>query len=234
VSVVGALPEGLDAAIEQAFGGWKKPEAPRFVRFVAKPVVIPPARFDVQAKDKTSAMLQMSQRFELSSQDADYLPMLLAVHVLGGGGMESRLSSRVRQQEGLSYGVGAGLQADHFSRDGSLRIGGTFAPQNRERMLAVIQEELARLTRDGISEAELARAKKDLLEGWRQGRANDGGLAGSLNWFAEIGRDWLSQDGALETRLQAVTVVQVHAAWNKLVRPEGFVISTAGDFEKKH
>lgn len=233
VSVVGALPEGLDAAIEQAFGGWKKPEAPRFVRFVAKPVVIPPARFDVQAKDKTSAMLQLSQRFELSTQDADYLPMLLAVQVLGGGGLESRLSVRVRQQEGLSYGVGAGLQADHFSRDAALRIGGTFAPQNRERMLAVIQEELARLAKDGISEAELARARKDLLEGWRQGRANDGGLAASLNWFAEIGKDWLSHDGALEARLQAVTVTEANAAWKRFIKPEAFVISTVGDFAAK-
>ncbi|MEH0167406.1 M16 family metallopeptidase [Roseateles microcysteis] len=233
VAVVGALPEGLDAAIEQAFGAWKKRQAQRFVRHVTKPAVIPAARFDVQAKDKTSAMLQMSQRFELGSQDADYLPMLLAVHVLGGGGMESRLSNRVRQQEGLSYGVGAGLQADYFSRDAALRIGGTFAPQNRERMLAVIQEELARLTSDGITEAELSRAKKDLLEGWRQGRSSDGGLASSLNWFAEIGKDWLSQDGMTETRLQAVTVAQANAAWKKLVRPEGFVISTAGDFNRK-
>lgn len=232
VAVVGALPQGLDAAIEQAFGGWKKPEAQRFVRFVAKPVVIPPARFDVQAKDKTSAMLQLSQRFEMATQDADYLPLLLAVQVLGGGGLESRLSVRVRQQEGLSYGVGAGLLVGYHSRDASLRISGSFAPQNRERMLAVIQEELARLAKDGITETELARAKKDLLEGWRQARANDGGLAGSLNWFTEIGKDWLSQEGAMETRLQAVTVADANAAWKKFIKPEGYVISTAGDFGK--
>src|SRR6218665_2696104 len=46
VAVVGAVPDGLEAAIEQLFGAWKKPQAARFVRHVDKADVIPPARFE--------------------------------------------------------------------------------------------------------------------------------------------------------------------------------------------
>ncbi|MDM4766122.1 M16 family metallopeptidase [Pelomonas sp. SE-A7] len=233
IAVVGAIPAGLEAALEQAFGGWKKPQAPRYVRHVSKAVALPPARFDVQAKDKTSAIFRMTQRFELSGQDADYLPMLVAVQVFGAGGLDSRLSDRVRQKEGLTYGIGASLQAPYFGRDGGLGIGGTFAPQNRERILAVVQEELVRMSRDGITELELTRARKDLLESWRQARAGEASLATSLNWFAEIAKDWLGYDGALEAQLQKLSVAQVNAAWRRLVKADAFVTSTAGDFAAK-
>ncbi|MET0520125.1 MAG: insulinase family protein [Burkholderiaceae bacterium] len=231
VAVVGALPAGLDAAIEQAFGAWKKPQAARFVRHVSSPVTVPPARFDVQAADKANALVHMGERFPLSSQDADYMPMLLAVQVFGAGGLESRLNSRVRRQDGLSYGIGASLQAGYFGRDAGLMISGSYAPQNRDKVLAAVREELARMGDGGITEAELANAKKDVLEGWKQGRASDGQLTGSLNWLDEIGKTWTYEAGQ-EQRLQAVTVEQANAAWRRLVRPDGFVISTAGDFSK--
>jgi len=232
VAVVGALPAGLDEALERLFGGWKKPQAPRFVRHFSSHVAIPAARFDVSVRDKANASLRMDQRFALNQKDADYLPMLLAVHIFGGGGIESRLSERVRQKEGLSYGVGASLESSYWGQEGGLVISGSFAPQNRERVLALVHEELARMTRDGVSAAELARAKTALLQAALQARANEGQLAGQLNALGEDGRSWLAEQEE-ETRLQAATLAQVNAAWRRLVKPEGFVISTAGDFDKK-
>lgn len=230
VAVVGALPEGLEAAIEQQFGGWKKPQAQRFVRHVSPLTLIPPMRVDVVAKDKTNAQLHMGQRFALNRNDADYLPMMLAVHVLGAGGLESRLSSRVRRQEGLSYGINASLQADYYGQEGGLIISGSFAPQNRERVIAVVREELQRISSEGFNEAELARAKQDLLEAGQQGRADDSQLAGTLNWLAEIGKNW-GYEAEQEAKLRAVTVERANAAWRKRVKLDGFVISTAGDFK---
>lgn len=230
VSVVGALPEGLEAAIEQLFGGWKKPGAPAFARHATPPVAIPPTRFDVQAKDKANAVVRMDQRFALNEADADYLPMVLAVHVLGGGTLENRLATRVRRQEGLSYGIGASLQGGFWDRNAGLVIGGSYAPQNRERLLAVVREELDAYTQTGPTEAELARAKHDILEGWLQGRSHDSNLASALGFFAEAKLNW-SYEAAKEAKLNAVTLAQVNAAWRRLVKPDGFVISTAGDFQ---
>jgi len=230
VAVVGAVPDGLEAAIEQLFGAWKKPQAARFVRHVDKADVIPPARFDVIARDKANAVLRMRYDFSLNDRDPDYLPLYLASHVFGGGALESRLSTRVRQQEGLSYGIGASMSASHFGNEAALSIGGSFAPQNRDKVLALVQEELQRMGEQGITEAELARAKKDILEGRRQARADEGQLASTLLRLADDRETW-AQVAERDAALQAVTLAQANAAWRKLIKPAGFVISTVGDFK---
>ena len=232
VSVVGALPDGLEAALEKDFGTWKKPGAPRFVRWISPQVNIPATRVDVQANDKTNAELHMGERFSLNNLDPDYYPLMLAVQAFGSGGMETRLSTRVRRQEGLTYGIGASLQVPYYGHDAGLVIRGSFAPQNRDKVIALVKDEIQRMDKDGITADELARAKHDVLEGWKQGRASEGHLAGTLNWLTEINQDW-RYEAAQEDKLSAVTLEQVNAAWRKFIKVDGFVVSTAGDFKGK-
>ncbi|MCV2357561.1 insulinase family protein [Paucibacter sp. TC2R-5] len=232
VAVVGALPAGLDAAIEQLFGAWKKSATTRFVRHSPAHMAIPAARFDVLARDKANAALRMRLDFKLSEADADFVPLNLAVQVFGAGGMESRLSTRVRQQEGLSYGIGAGLNAPFWGNDASLSIGGSFAPQNRDAVIALVQDELRRMNETGISEAELQRAKKDLAEARLQARASEAQLAGTLNLLVDRSKDW-AYVAARDAAIQAATLEQVNAAWRRHIKAEGFVISTVGDFKDK-
>ncbi|MBT9492696.1 MAG: insulinase family protein [Paucibacter sp.] len=232
VAVVGALPAGLDEALERLFGDWKKPAATRFVRHQPAHVAIPSARFDVVARDKANAALRMRLDFKLSEADADFVPLTLATQVFGAGGMESRLSARVRQQEGLSYGIGAGLSAPFWGSDANLVIGGSFAPENRDAVIALVQDELRRMNEVGISEAELQRAKKDLAEARLQSRANEAQLAGTLNLLADRSKDW-AYVAARDALIQAATLAEVNAAWRRHIRPDGFVISTVGDFKDK-
>lgn len=230
VAVVGALPEGLDTAIEQLFGPWKKPAAPRYVRHEQAFRAIAPARFDAHAPDKANAVLRFQAPLKLSQRDADYAAMAVAVHVFGGGALESRLSSRVRQQEGLSYGISAGLSAPYFGDEAALTISASYAPVNRERVIALVQEELQRMGEQAISAAELQRAKTDILEGRKQSRASEAQLAGGLLTLVERGETW-AQAQARDEELLALSADAVLAAWRRLIKPDGFVISTAGDFK---
>jgi len=229
-SVVGALPEGLSAEVERLFGDWKKPAAPKFVRHQPKFQAIPAARFDALASDKANAILQMQELFAINSEDPEYASMALAVHIFGGGGLESRLSERVRANEGLSYGVEAILGAGYYGDAGGLTIRATFAPAKRDRVIAVVQEEIQRMSESGISEAELSRAKKSVAEGRRQSRSDIGDLTVVLNEMSERGETW-AKPAAEDAAFAAVTVASANAAWRKYIRPDGFVISTAGDFK---
>lgn len=83
---------------------------------------------------------------------------------------------------------------------------------------------------EGVTPAELARAKQDILEGRKQGRADPAALAGGLSSLAERGETWAAAQKR-DDALAAVTVEQANAAWRKHIRPDGFVISTAGDFK---
>ena len=230
VSVVGALPEGLGAEVEKLFGDWKKPAAPKFVRHVPQHLVVPPARFDALARDKANAIVRLHETLPLNAEDPDYPALELAVHIFGGGGLESRLSERVRQKEGLTYGIGASLSAGFWGNAGSFAIQASYAPDKRDRVIAVVQEEVARMAADGVTAAELARAKKDISEGRKQGRADPGSLAGGLTSLAERGETWAAAQKR-DDALAAVTVEQANAAWRKHIKVENFVISTAGDFK---
>ncbi|RZJ08344.1 MAG: insulinase family protein [Rubrivivax sp.] len=230
VSVVGALPDGLAAEVDQLFGDWKKPAAPKFVRHIPQHTTVPPARFDAIARDKANAIVRLHQTLPLNGEDADYPALDLAVHIFGGGGLESRLSERVRQKEGLTYGIGANLGASHWGNAGSFAIQGSYEPSKRERVIAVVQEEVRRMAAEGITAAELARAKKDILEGRKQGRSDPGSLVGGLTSLAERGETWAASQ-ARDEKLAAVTVEQANAAWRKHIHPENFIISTAGDFK---
>ncbi|MDR7271470.1 zinc protease [Pelomonas saccharophila] len=230
VSVVGALPDGLGAEVDKLFGDWKKPAAPKFVRHIPQHVVVPPARFDAIARDKANAIVRLHETLPLNSEEPDYAALELAVHIFGGGGLESRLSERVRQKEGLTYGIGASLSASHWGNAGSFAIQASYAPDKRERVIAVVQEEVARMAKDGVTAAELERAKKDILEGRKQGRADPGALAGGLTSLAERGETWAAAQKRDEA-LAAVSVEQANAAWRKHIKAESFIISTAGDFK---
>ena len=57
-------------------------------------------------------------------------------------------------------------------------------------MRAGIAEEFARALKDGFTEAEVADAKRALLQARRISRAQDGALAGALAQQAYLGRTW--------------------------------------------
>lgn len=86
------------------------------------------------------------------------------------------------------------------------------------------------MTADGITAAELARAKKDMLESRKQARAEIGALAGMLGSLAERAQTWAAVQKD-DDELAAVTVEQANAAWRKHIRLDRFVVSTAGDFK---
>ena len=230
VAVVGDLPPGLDVAIEALFGNWKKPEAPAFVRHTDPFKPVAPARFDVQASDKANAVIRLRQELKLSSRDADYVALSLANHMLGGGGLESRLPKRVRGQEGLSYGVGSELNADFWDDSGHWSIGANFAPQNRERLIAAVQDEIRKLLAEGFTQAELDRARNDVLQGRRQQRSNDNALASNLIYQMDTGEDWLTGSERGDERRRNITLEQVNDALRRTLNPDAWVISTAGDF----
>lgn len=229
VGVAGAVPEGLAAEVEELFGSWKKPTAPTFVRDVSRYAAVPPARFDVIARDKANAIVRLHQTLPLNSEAADYLPLALAVRIFGVG-MESRLSERVRQKEGLTYNIGVSLDAGSWGDAGGFGVEASYAPENRDRIIAVVQEEIRRMSAGGVTTAELARNKKSFLESRKAARIGPGPLAGYLVGLAERGETWdlfQRQDDAIA----AVTVEQANTAWRRYIKAEGFVISTAGDFK---
>jgi predicted Zn-dependent peptidase len=83
----------------------------------------------------------------------------IAAQVLGGG-VSSRLWREVRESRGLAYDVGSHLS---LHRDAGLAlITAATQPENLGRLVVTTGRVLGRLLRDGVTRAELSRAKSQL------------------------------------------------------------------------
>ena len=85
---------------------------------------------------------------------------IVLVGVLLGGGMSSRLFQRVREELGLAYSV-YGFQSFHVDA-GLHGVYVATAPATAKQAVDAIQEELSRVSREGLSDADLASAKSQL------------------------------------------------------------------------
>lgn len=110
-------------------------------------------------------------------------------------------------------------------------MGAIVAPQNIKQAEASLRDELALAVKDGITEQELAEAKRGLIEYRAVNRAQDGTLAGSWLDLMESGRDWsFSKD--MEAAIEKLTVKDVNAAVRRLADPSKMTFVLAADLEK--
>jgi zinc protease len=138
----------------------------------------------------------------------------------------------VRQQEGLSYSVGSSLSVSSQDQRASLNISAIVNPQNIAKLKTCVQDELARLLRDGITADELDKARQGYLQALKVGRSSDAALAGALSGLRHLDRtmDW---EADLEKKIAALTPDQINAALRTHIDPKNLVVIAAGDFDAK-
>jgi zinc protease len=156
---------------------------------------------------------------------------VMANFMFGGGFLNSRLATRLRQKDGLSYGVNSNLQISSLDKSGMFNAAAIYAPQNAAKLEAAFKDELARALRDGFTQEELDAARGGWLQGRTVTRSQDQQLAGRMatDLFLERTLKW---DGDLERKVAALTVAQVNAALRKYVSLDKVSIFKAGDFAK--
>ena len=215
-------------ALEAAFGDWKSSEP--YAR-VAEPLApVPPARLMLPTPDKQNAHMAVFLPVPLMDSDPDYAPLTLANHLLGGGG-SSRLWVRIREKEGLSYGVYSQVAWNQEERNSPWQAQAIFAPQNRAKVEAAFKEEVARALKEGFTATELQEAQRGLISSRRLSRAQDARLAAGLANNLRLDRTFaISQQ--VDDAIAAATLDQVNAALRKYIQPEAFVYGFGGDFKE--
>lgn len=230
IAIVGDFDEAaVRAALTRNFGDWKNPQP--FARAVRTYAAIDSAFESIETPDKANAVFYAWQNIALRDDDPDYPAMLMAGFMTGGGFLNSRLATRLRQKEGVSYGVGANVSAQSLDRFGQITAFAIYAPQNVDRLVRAYREEIDRILKDGFTAQEVAAAKSGYVQGRSQGRANDAELVGMLAARRFAGRT-MAYDEDLERRILALTPADVNTAVRKYVDPKKTVIVRAGDFAK--
>jgi zinc protease len=191
---------------------------------------VTPKNIEIKTPDKKMAMFMSAEPIRMKDDNPDYPALLMGNYILGGGFLNSRLATRIRQKEGLSYGVGGGLQASSLDENSLIITQAIYNPDNKAKLEAAWKEELNRIINEGITEAELKDAKSGLLQSRATQRANDAALAGAIANNLFLGRTMQFSQG-IDDKIAALTVADVNAAMKKYLSADKVVIVKAGDFK---
>jgi zinc protease len=186
---------------------------------------------DIVTPDKANAVFAAGLAFPLKEGDPDYAALRIGNFIFGGGTLSSRLGNRIRQKEGLSYGVTSGFNASPRDPDAGFTVTASLNPENIDRLEKAVMEELNEFLANGPSPKELADAQKAYTESQKVGRTNDGAIAGQIISNLRLGRTF-KHATETEGRIAALTPDEVRAAFRKYIDPKKLVIVRAGDFKR--
>jgi zinc protease len=186
---------------------------------------------DILTPDKANAVFLTGLSFSMNEDSKDDIPLEIGNFILGGGTLSSRLGDRIRQKEGLSYGVTSSLSIPSRGDDARFTINAITNPGNIDAVEKAAMEELNRFIELGPTEAELVDAKKAYLESRKIGRASDAAIAGQLASNLDLGRS-MAYVAEEEKQIANLTVADVQKAFKKYIDPKRLVIIRAGDFKK--
>lgn len=230
VAIVGDFDaEAAEAALDRNFKSWESP-AP-YKRMKDEYYEPEPANVEIETPDKANAMFLAGQPLNLNKDDKDYPALLLGNFMLGGGFLNSRLATRIRQEEGLSYGVGSFLAADSRDRSSAWQAYAIYAPENVEALEKAFKEEIEKVRTEGFTAEEVEAAKSGWIQSQSVNRSQDRSLASKLNSYLDLDRT-LEWDASLEEAVMKLTPEQINAAMAKYLDPDKMVLVKAGDFAK--
>ena len=138
-------------------------------------------------------------------EDDDRWAMAVANQILGGG-MSSRLFQEVREERGLAYSVYSHPTA--FEDSGYLTVYCGTAPQRAREALGVIDDVVAGVLADGMTDTELAVASGYLEGSMLLGLEDSGGRMGRLG-RSLMQRDRITTIDEHVARIRAVTIADV-------------------------
>lgn len=164
----------------------------------------------------------------LLRSDPDFIPAYVMSEILAGGGLQSRLTTEVREKRGLTYGVGFSLSP---MRRAGLYVGVLQTRNDKAgEALAVVRETLARMAAEGPTAAELEEAKTYLTGSYALRFDSNAAIASQLLALQEQGFD----PGYIDRRngmIEAVTLDQVKAQASRLLHPDRLIVTVVGQPE---
>jgi zinc protease len=205
--LVEALPENITGAVTAAK-----------LQIDAKGVVISD---DLDVPQTAIAFLAPGMR----RSDPSFYAAYLLMEIAGGGTLTSRLAREVRQQAGLVYGIGAGLE----ELTGVALISGNLSTRNatRDEAIAKVKATLGDLFLKGVSTQECEDAKTYVLGSFPLQMADTRALATLLLTMQiyGLGTDYIEKR---QEYFSAVSCGDINRAAKDLLDPARFLFVAVG------
>ncbi|MEO8820836.1 MAG: pitrilysin family protein [Ginsengibacter sp.] len=217
--------------LKNTFGNWNSKEA--YAEIEPEYFDVKSTTESVETPDKANAVLAGNINLQLSQKDPDYPAAMMANELLGGGTfMASRISQRLREKDGMSYGAGSYMIAEYKEKEGTWQLNAIFNPKVKNRLDSALNEEIDRAISKGFTQQELDNSIKSLLQVRQTLLGLDNYLAYQISAYMKDGRD-LNDFTDFENKTKALSLDEVNSALKKHFDKSKLVLVYAGDFNKK-
>lgn len=211
--------------IKTHFDGWKDQTVKQLEQSVSS-IERKQSSLNKNINDKTSTDIYIGQTVELSESSEDYLSLMMGIYILGGN-FSARLMQTVRDEQGLTYGIGSTLAGCSYGINGHWHTWGTFAPDLVDKGIASTLEQIKKWYDNGISKEELD-AKKTTINGlFKVSLDTTGGVIDKILTNAEKGREITYLDNYTKL-ISELDKNKVNEVINKYIDPDKFTTSISG------
>ena len=216
IAVVGAVT--LDEARREILarcGDWPRPAAPPPAVPTGSATSAPQALTIARTLSQTTVAMG---RRAIRQDQPDYFPLVVASYILGGGS-NSRLYFRVREERGLAYGVYSYVSPGRY---GSAEVVGLRTrTAEATRALDIARAEMARIAREPVGAHELDLAKAYLIGSFPLRLDTSGKVADFISVVEEQGLG-LDYPDRYKERVGKVTAADVQRVAAKYFDPDTF------------
>ncbi len=214
----------VQAQLQTLWGDWtSKEKHTPWVTEHAQPQV--DKSTTIAPADKANASYLGRIAVAINETDPEFPALYLGVQILSRQG----LWQRVREKEGLSYGVASNLNAPIEGTAGSIDISASFAPHNAAKLRATIREVLVEKREQGFSGLEVGFAKSAIVSRRTELRAQPansvGGIANNLRYGKSL--DYATR---FDKAYEALDAAAINAALKKYLDPDRLWDVVAGTF----
>src|SRR5262249_45159986 len=177
--------------------------------------------------EKASADVVLVCPSDLTRPEPAYLPCTLANSALGQSSLTSRLGVRVRDREGLTYGIHSSFHSTHIA--GPFAVTLTVRPENRAAALESTLDEITRFLKTGLKDKEFEDEKSSRIGKFKVDLGSNSGLASAIDAaiYYGLGIPYLDE---FPGRVAAITKEEANAEFRKRVDPSQFTVVAAGSF----
>jgi zinc protease len=217
----------MKARLEKAMADWT------FVREAGVPVPKPefepvPGLYMIHKADVNQGRVSIGH-IGIQQGNPDEIAVDLMNDILGGSGFTSRITNRVRSDEGLAYSAGSSYAAGDFYQ-GVFRAGFQSKSATCAQATQIVFDEIQRIRNEKVTAEELETIKNSAIETFPRLFSSAGAIASTFANDEFIGRNpkyWQ----AYRDKVRAVTVEEIQRVAQKYLVPEKLVVLAVGNVD---
>jgi predicted Zn-dependent peptidase len=220
VIVSGAVPKDMTSEISTIFSRMKKAPVVKKEKVVPEQTV-PALKIRYKDTNQTQLILAFTTKMDMFDKK---VPESKTLSTVLGGGMSSRLFTKIREEMGLCYGISTAM---HVGSDGGMFVVRAAVGHDKVEEVKAILEELRKVRDEGISEKELRKVKDYRLSGLVLGLETSEDYA-EYYGFQELSKKKVNTPEEAAVLIEKVTAAQVQSIAKNIFKNEVLNLAIVG------